>query len=690
MNRLLAASALCCLWFLNSKTFGQDDVRTHDVTVDDYFTLAHINESAISPDGKFVAYAEARWNQATGDHKADLWVVATKSGRPTRLTFDRAGERSIRWSPDGKFLYFLGNRTRKGAKEPPFDGKTQVWRLRPGSDAPVAVTRVAGGVDDYDLAADGKSVYFTTSRQEVDGDFAELRKKFGHLEYGHGQADITTIRKLSLETWRDEVVVELRRAVSEIAASPDGKRLAIVSAPENKVISHEGRTDVDVLDLATGSATKLPDELWRAKAPSRFGKLNSLAWSPDGGRLAFVIGFDGYPSEILVVRWTDGKPGVTKLPHYPGITPHAGVDGTMPMQWRSPTELCFAADDHARTRIYSVKNIDKPSADEIDCLTPGDVVVEAFSFEKTGKRATLCFGTPRQMPDLYLFEEEALPARLTDVNPQVAKWKTPSLSIVSWKAGDGSMVEGVLELPAGAKPGEPLPLLVQIHGGPTWAIPYALEYSWTGDMLFAAHGYAVLSPNYRGSIGYGDKFLTDLIGRENDIDVDDILRGVDAMVERKIADPARLGVFGWSNGGYLTNCVIAKTQRFKAASSGAGIADIVLEWGTNDEPAYPLAFMQGLPWTKADAYRKASPIYSFGDVKTPTIFHVGAKDERCPPGNSRMLYRALKEYLKVPTELVVYPDEPHGLGSMKSRRAKMEWDLAWFGRYMMAEKRKSD
>ena len=235
-----------------------------------------------------------------------------------------------------------------------------------------------------------------------------------------------------------------------------------------------------------------------------------------------------------------------------------------------------------------------------------------------------------------------------------------------------------------------MPLLVRIHGGPTWAIPYALEYSWAGPMLFSSHGYAVLSPNYRGSTGYGDKFLTDLIGRENDIDVDDILRGVDAMVERKIADPARLGVFGWSNGGYLTNCVIARTQRFKAASSGAGIADIVLEWGTNDEPAYPLAFMQGYPWTKADAYRKASPIYSFGDVKTPTIFHVGAKDERCPPGNSRMLYRALKEYLKVPTELVVYPGEPHGLGSMKSRRAKMEWDLAWFGRYIMAEKRKAD
>ncbi|HEX3315682.1 MAG TPA: prolyl oligopeptidase family serine peptidase [Gemmataceae bacterium] len=664
---------------------GQDAERTHDVTVDDYFTLAHIQESAISPDGKFVAYAEGRWRKANGDHKADLWVVPTKSGKPTRLTFDQAGERSIRWSPDGKYLYFLANRVHQGAKD---WGKTQVWRLRSGGDEPVAVTREAGGVDAFDLAPNGKSVYFTTSRQEVVGDFADLRKKFESLEYGHRHADVTTIRKVSLETWREEIVVELKRAVTEFSVAPDGKRLAILSSPEDKVISHEGRTDVDVVDLSTGFMTKLPDDLWRAKARSRFGKLNSLAWSPDGGRMAFVIGFDGFPSEILVARWPDGTPVVSKLPHYSGITPHAGVDGTMPMQWRSPTELCFAADDHARTRLYSVKNID--NVDQIDCLTPGDVVVEAFSFEKTGKRAVLCLSRPKQMPDLYLFEEGVAPHRLTGVNPQVAKWKTPNLSIVSWKAGDGTTVEGILELPPGAKPGEPLPLLVRIHGGPTWAVPFALNYSWAGAMLFSSHGYAVLSPNYRGSIGYGDKFLTDLIGRENDIEVDDILRGATAMVERKIADPARLGVFGWSNGGYLTNCVIAKTQRFKAASSGAGIADVVLEWGTNDEPAYPMAFMQGYPWTKADAYRKASPIYSFGDVKTPTIFHVGAKDERCPPGNSRMLYRAMKEYLKVPTELIVYPGEPHGLGSMKSRRAKMEWDLAWFGRYIMAEKRKTE
>jgi dipeptidyl aminopeptidase/acylaminoacyl peptidase len=147
---------------------------------------------------------------------------------------------------------------------------------------------------------------------------------------------------------------------------------------------------------------------------------------------------------------------------------------------------------------------------------------------------------------------------------------------------------------------------------------------------------------------------------------------------------------GWSNGGYLTNCLITLKDspiRFKAASSGAGIVDTVSEWGFNDEPAYPIVFKKGLPWEQPAIYRKTSPTYGLGNVTTPTLVHVGGGDERCPPGHSRMLYRALKEYRKVPTELVVYSGEPHGLTKLSNRKAKMEWDLAWFDRYLAGKKK---
>ena len=162
------------------------------------------------------------------------------------------------------------------------------------------------------------------------------------------------------------------------------------------------------------------------------------------------------------------------------------------------------------------------------------------------------------------------------------------------------------------------------------------------------------------------------------------------MVDQKIADPDRLAVMGWSNGGFLTNCLITQTDRFKAASSGAGILDMVIQWGSEDTPGHVINYMLGYPWQKPDAYRKASPVYGLEKVRTPTLIHVGGADPRCPPAHSRGLYRALKYYLHVPAELVVYPGESHGLMKYKNRKAKMEWDLAWFDKYLLGKEKKEN
>jgi dipeptidyl aminopeptidase/acylaminoacyl peptidase len=228
-------------------------------------------------------------------------------------------------------------------------------------------------------------------------------------------------------------------------------------------------------------------------------------------------------------------------------------------------------------------------------------------------------------------------------------------------------------------------MVVEVHGGPTDATPLAFRFWGYGRVIFPARGYALLSPNYRGSTGYSDKFMTDLIGRENDVEVKDILAGVDAMAQRGVADPERLGVMGWSNGGFLTNCLITSSPRFKAASSGAGVLDQFMQWATEDTPGHVINYMRGLPWDKTEAYVKGSPAYRLNQVRTPTLIHVGEKDERVPAEHARALYRALREYLGVPSELLVYPDQPHGLGKASQRMAKMEWDLAWFDKYVRGE-----
>jgi dipeptidyl aminopeptidase/acylaminoacyl peptidase len=275
---------------------------------------------------------------------------------------------------------------------------------------------------------------------------------------------------------------------------------------------------------------------------------------------------------------------------------------------------------------------------------------------------------------------------IANPNEHSKEWNLPTIEIVHWQASDGTTIEGVLELPRGHTPTDgPLPMYVNLHGGPTSAETSDLEISMYGRGLLSSDGWAVFSPNYRGSTGYGDKFLTELIGRENDIEVQDILEGVDAMVKRGIADPERLAVGGWSNGGYLTNCLITKTNRFKAASSGAGVFDQTMQWSIEDTPGHVVNYAKGLPWTATDELREMSPIYEADNITTPTIIHVGEGDARVPAEQSQALYRALHDYLDVPTELIIYPGTGHGLSKMSHRTAKIEWDKAWLQRWVLGE-----
>lgn len=652
------------------------------ITIDDYFTQADLFGVAYSSSG--IVYVEGRWQESTNDRKTDLWIKPAQ-GTSRRLTSDRANDRSPRFgfSPNG--IYFLGNRKREGEKHAPYDGKTQVWSLSlADSAAPQAVTRVDGGIDAFDLPEESRYLYYLIHHDKIEDDWSGLRSKYGKLEYGHGQNRVGQIWKLNRQNFRAERIIEANRTIREFAVSPDEKRIAMITTPDDKVVSFEGQSRVDVWNADTGKTITIPEDVYRKTMPSPYGWLETLAWHSDGTALAFNVIFDGYPVEVVVADLKRGEPRAFKLPRPDGIQ-WRGY-GT-PLKWEIRKDnLMLLAEKKGRVRLCVAPDVFKESGPPLRVSTPGDVVVETFDGPDSDNFAAI-MATPSKFADVYTSTMPGGFHQATHVNPQAASWKLPQLSTVSWKGAGGQTVEGILELPPDYKKGDKVPLVVEIHGGPTTASYFKLQYWIYGRTLLPAKGYAVLCPNYRGSTGYGDKFTTDLIGHENDLDVEDILKGVDALVERGIADPDKLAVTGWSNGGYLTNCIITKTNRFKAAISGAGIVDAIMEWGSNDEPAYAMVFKQGLPWTNPEKYHKASSTYQLGNIKTPTLIHVGANDDRCPPGHSRMLYRALHEYLKVPTELVVYPGEGHGIMKYQHRKAKMEWDLAWLDRYVMGKKK---
>ncbi len=657
--------------------------RTHEITLDDYLSVYLLTDVVTSPDGKHVVFTELRWGDHDRPRQTDLWVVNTERRQPVRLTFDDVSEHSPVWSPDNTHFYFITRRDR-GDDRPPYDGSSQIWVLSTHPGEPMPVTRVEDGVSSFQLSEDGRTLYYAKDGEEAEQGWSDMRGKYPDIEFGTGPFNYTEIWKLDLQTWREEKVVAPERVINAFSVSPDEQQIALITSPDDRLIKLEGWSQVDVYDVASEETTTLPDKLFRADAPSPYGWLQNIVWAPDSKALAFTVDYDGYPGEILAAERSGDDWDVWQLRRENEIH-HTGQLEFMP----NSRDLCFLAEDHARRRVYCITDVRGGGQGKTRVLTPGDVVAHAYSFTKDGGKIAVIRSDTKSTRDVY-WGDTRKPAgkwtQLTDANPQMKTWKLPQISLVQWKAPDGTTVEGILELPPDYKEGDgPLPMVLELHGGPTASTLYHLRYWIYGRTLLAAQGYALLSPNYRGSTGYGDEFLRQLIGRENDIEVKDILAGVDAMVERGIADPERLGVMGWSNGGYLTNAVITTTQRFKAASSGAGVLDMFMQWGLEDTPGHVINYMRGLPWEDPEHYVKASPAYKLGNVTTPTIVHVGKLDARVPVEHSRSLYRALKEYTDTPTVLLVYPGAGHGLTISDHRKGKLHWDIAWFDKYLLGK-----
>lgn len=671
---------IVCLAVGLTASMASASARSHTIDTEDYFSIAAMTGVTLSPDGHTAAWTEMRWEAPDELRNIDLWVMDLDEGSSQRLTFDPAPVSGIRFSPDGDWIYFSSSCEDTG-KQAPCNGKTQIWRISPEGGAPMAVTREETGVEHWDLSGDGQRLIYSLSGNKAEDEWKRLRSEFSDLEYANEPTEYSKIRSLDLNTWRSADLASPERVIRDLDLGKAGKYCVTITTPDNELLHREGWSRIDLFNLESGKFETLTPEGWRAAHPSPYGWIDSVKVADDEKAVAFSISFDGYPTLLYVSEKTaDGwRLEQLSIPGEPSV-----VGGSV--GWRPGShDLVFLGEDHARVRLYTFRNVRNGHGD-FEVLTPGDVTLESWAYDENGGSPVVISGALDNAPNLYRLLETQKLQRLTNINPQIDDWILPQISLVHWTAPDGARVEGVLETPHGWKKSDgPLPMVVEIHGGPSASTHFRMRYWIYGRTLLPSKGYAVLSPNYRGSTGYGDRFMTQLVGRENDIEVKDILAGVDAMVSEGVADPDRLGVMGWSNGGFLTDALIAATNRFKAASSGAGVIDQSIQWATEDTPGHVINFMQGLPWENPEAYIKGSPLFGMAKTNTPTLIHVGGNDPRVPPAHSRALFRALKLYLKVPTELVIYPGAHHGLTKYTHRKAKMEWDLAWFGKYLKGD-----
>ncbi len=531
-----------CLFVAVGRLSAAPPERTHDITPADYASVNTIAEIALSPDGKQVAYTLATWDKKADKRATELWVVDTDGkGKPKQLTSDRANDRHPKWAGDGKAVYVVSNR---GAK-----AKAQVWKV-PLDGKPETVTSVKDGIVGFDYAPKTDTVFYTVDATATDkDDFGALREKFGKIEYGHGKRTVSELYAKGPKGDATKVLAD-NRYIREFAVTADGKKVAMVSAIDDTVIKSEGESRVDVWE--DGKVTTPPTDVYRAKAASPYAWLEGLAWNPDGTRYAFCAIHDAYPAEVIVGELKGEKWATHRLKR--DAAKHVRGYGS-PIQWLTPDLVNYLTEEAGFVTPHTADARSAPS------LTFNTASQAHVYYAKEGRytiAGVAVVGSGSGFPLLQYSTGKDAPTLLIDPNPHTATWKFPTIEHVTWKSADGASVGGPLELPFGYKKGDkPLPLVVAIHGGPTTASYNDQRFDpHNGRLYFAAKGYAVLCPNYRGSTGYGDKFLTDLIGNENDLDVKDILAGIQHLIKEGIADPERIAVMGWSNGGYLTNCLI--------------------------------------------------------------------------------------------------------------------------------------
>ncbi|HIA71476.1 MAG TPA: S9 family peptidase [Phycisphaerales bacterium] len=652
-----------------------DQVQT--ISTEEYFSLSYLSSCAISPSGKYTAWTEGRWDEELDKRNTDIWIIETNSpsGEPLRLTFDKASDGSIQWGADDSWLYFSSKRGSEG-DELPRNGKKQVWRIKPDGTQLMAVTRLADGSGDWKLSQDGKSLYYLTSEEtQIDDAWKTLRKKHDEVEYAFGLVDYSELWKLDLSTWKTVSIWNEDKVIQYFSPSPDETKIALITTPDTRLITNEGWSTLGIYDVVGKETILLNDTLWRAEAPSPYGWVESPKWASDGTRLAFSVDFDGFPRNMYVATFFEKEVTIQKVNRV-----NNGTLGTSPVWVPNSYDLLYIAEQKTTRPLLQIESVGNNKQGKTKEIIKNSLICWDFSISKNTNEIVALVGSQIMLTTVVKTSSDAnFVEILANPNSHISNWKLPTIQTVQWKAIDGTTIEGVLELPNGYVLGEdpPLPMYVHLHGGPTSSVTVALEFSMYGRGLLSSDGWAILSPNYRGSTGYGDTFITDLVGRENDIEVEDILAGVDAMVERGVADPEKLAVGGWSNGGYLTNCLIVETDRFKAASSGAGVFEQTMQWSIEDTPGHVVNYAEGLPWEVPDELQRMSPLFEADTISTPTIIHVGAGDARVPAEQSKALFRALHDYLDVPTQLVIYPGTGHGLSKMSHRKAKIEWDNAW-------------
>jgi dipeptidyl aminopeptidase/acylaminoacyl peptidase len=670
-----AAGALCA------------QTARHPLRLDDIARIREVRDPQCSPDGQWVSYTVGTTDVKEDKHDSDVWMVSYDGKRDIQVTSSPEAESNARWSPDGHYLAFSSSRTGKARGN-------QVWVMdRQGGEA-MQLTDVKGRLSTYEWSPDSKRLALVIGDPDPDadpnGDTAGGAPAAGgaaaggrggrapkpividRYKYKQDGAGYLLSGRHSYIYLFDVATKKLDRLTnqkqwdeSSPSWSPDGSKIAFLSN-HNADPDRDPDNQIYIADAKAGSAEKQITPF-----STRAGR-GRPEWSPNGKWIALLVGdekkWGAYNMERLAVALSDGSaaPALVKAAADldRGVSaPRFGED--------SGSITFLVADDRS---VYPARV--RLSGGAAEKLMQPSVMVS--SPHGKGACSVVLSSSDSRPNEVYAVENGSL-RQLTHQNDALfSELQLGATEEVSFRSKDGTEVHGLLTKPVGYVAGAKVPLLLRIHGGPNGqdGHSFSSEHQW-----FAANGYAVLAVNYRGSSGRGQKYSRAIWADWGHYEVEDLEAGVDHVIQMGIADPNRLGVGGWSYGGILTDYMIASDPRFKAATSGAGTAFTVAFYGT-DQYIIQYDYELGPPWKNFDVYMKISYPFLHADrIKTPTLFLGGDRDFNVPVQGGQQMYQALRS-LGIDTQLIIYPNETHGIQRPSYQKDRLERYLAWYDKYL--------
>ena len=640
------------------------------LNTDDLYALKEVRDPQRSPDGKWVAYTVARAIKQTDKNDTDVWMVSWDGQQQIQVTSSAEGESSPRWSPDGKYLAFLSSR--QGAKG------AQIWLMNRAGGEAVKLTDIKGGISEYAWSPDSKRLVLVVQDPDPSDPDKDDEKKDGEPKTprpivinryyfkadvsGYLRGERTHLQLFDVAAKKADRLTSGAFDEESPAWSPDGTQIAFIRRHGEGDVDKSPNHDLFVIEARAGAKEK---RLTTTTADEG----GRLSWSPDGRSIAYLLGdelkYSAYDQNRLAVIPAAGG-------EYHTLTDSLDRPVRSP-QWMADGSILFTLVDDRSEYIDRIN----PATGKVEWLLNGQRVVNSFSAGSDGGLAVIA-STPNEVPEICAFEAGKL-RRLSHQNDDWVKTLQPSTTEeFSTTTKDGTEVHGLIVKPITFLPGRRYPVLLRIHGGPNGQDTNAWNFE---RELFAANGYVVVVVNYRGSNGRGSAYQKAIFADWGNKEVIDLIAAMDYVQKLDYADSSRLGIGGWSYGGILTNYTIATDGRFKAAISGAGSSNQISMYGTD---MYITQYENelGPPWKNQDLWIKLSyPFFHADRIHTPTLFMGGEKDFNVPLLGGEQMYEALRS-LGVDSELVIYPNQFHGITTPSYKKDRLERYVAWYDKYL--------